>query len=97
MGIDFHDSYDPISHTHHICTCVSVVYSLGCNIYVIDATNDFKIPIVSEPSICTYLSLIYKYKDWYKNKWPNDPILFILLSIYSFPVYVVFKELRGWI
>ena len=76
MGVDFNYSYAPISHTTHIHTCISVASSLSWRLYFIDTNNALHIPIVSTPSQGTYLSLPYKYKYWYRNKWPHDPILY---------------------
>ena len=44
-------------------------------IYVIDSSNAFQIPITFDEKKRTYLSLPYKYKDWYVQNCPKYPML----------------------
>ncbi len=75
IGVDFDIAYAPIALTDDIKTCLAIAAALKLKLYVIDASNSFQVPITFDKKKRSYLSLPFKYKDWYVQNCPNDPML----------------------
>ena len=54
-------------------------------LYVIDASNEFQVPIIFDEKKRSYLRLPYKYKDWYVQNCPKYPLLKIPSNQLSIP------------
>ena len=53
--------------------CVAVAHNM--TLHFVDASNAFQTNVISDPSKRHYVGLPTLYLAWYKNRWPNHPLL----------------------
>ena len=66
QGIDFEESYSPVAQTSNIRICICLDAALNLTLYGIDIVNAFQTNIMLENEQTTYLSLPFKFLQWYK-------------------------------
>lgn len=71
-GIDYTESYAPVSSHIRIFIIFNISASMNWKIIGLDISNSYQNNIIYDISRRQYVNPPYKYQDWFKHKWPND-------------------------